>query len=68
MKEEKERLINRVFGLVCKMFDLIDPETKKEKKQRKILLRVKKELGFQSNFDFMMKKIKEKNIWSNNDL
>lgn len=32
---EKERLIDKAFSLVCRLFDAIDPITRKEKKQLK---------------------------------
>ena len=32
MKNKSMRLIDRVFNIVCKVFDVIDPEVRREKK------------------------------------
>ena len=32
MKNKSTRLIDRIFSVVCKLFDIIDPQVRREKK------------------------------------
>ena len=35
MSEDNLRLIDKIFLIICKIFDLIDPETRKETREKK---------------------------------
>jgi len=61
--KDKERIIDKLFSLVCRIFDAIDPETRKEKKKCKICKNYGCTPGYCYQYEFFKPRKKDgKNI------